>query len=97
MKGATDRTRCSVEMEPRTLNREDLHSAREEAKVIVQNNEPIEATNIFTTQDTRLAVNERTRLHEFVGIKESWKCSSTNSEELSINPTKLKEPLSSPF
>ncbi|GLJ30576.1 hypothetical protein SUGI_0605470 [Cryptomeria japonica] len=38
----------SIENEPRTLNEQELHSAREAAVDILQKKEPAEASDIFT-------------------------------------------------
>lgn len=42
-------------------------------------------------------VSKLDKFHELVQNKESWDRSPTNSEDFSTEPTKLREPLSSPF
>ncbi|XP_020097495.1 phosphoribosylaminoimidazole carboxylase, chloroplastic-like isoform X2 [Ananas comosus] len=108
-----ERLRCSIEMEPRTLNVEQLNNAREAAMDVVQEKEPIEASIIFTEgkkavltmREMEKKIERQNQFHKLVEIKEALEVPNTsgdypcspNNSEESPDDNTRKEPLSSPF
>ncbi|KAF3966511.1 hypothetical protein ACB098_05G043300 [Castanea mollissima] len=99
---------CSIETEPKTLNRGQLNLAREVAADVVEKMEPNEASTVFNEKlrpSFQIKDQEREKeekeLHEPVEkgdiIERPCQCLCPTATVESPDQTSLKEPLSAPF